>query len=314
MIPNSFPHISQKILSRNTLAGVVRTVKQQRKTIVTTNGSFDLLHIGHVTMLQEAKSLGDVLIVGLNSDASVQRYKGRYRPICPQKHRTAMVAALECTDYVTIFEEDTPIELLRIIQPDIHVNSPEHGKDCVEREVVEQHGGRIHVAQLVEGMSTSHLIEHILDAASHTPCRGIFLRPHAFFETAARSVEVFRMIWDGGFHIFLLSADPEHLRHHDMVNRLRREGVDIHAVSSMQSAVREYDVILAKSLLVSSTMADIQMGRECNAKTVLLSTTPNSSDVPGKAAAPHFTVQQLEDVPAVLPSSEFQAPVPFTGQ
>lgn len=303
-------YLSEKVVSRETLIAIVQVLKQQGKIIVTTNGSFDLLHIGHVTMLQEAKSLGDVLIVGLNSDTSVRSYKGKYRPICPQEHRAAMLAALVCTDYITIFDELTPVPLLEVIQPDIHVNSLEHGYECVEHEVVARYGGRIHLAQLVEEMSTSLLLERILEVASHTPRRGIFIngsdlldpgtvssRTHDIPETTFSALHQFST---KGFQIFLLASGTEITKEHDIVETLRQRGIEISLLSSIESAGREFDLILAKSFIISSNIADIQMGRELNCKTVLLRRPSNTQEGKSATAGSHVVVHDLQEVVAVV--------------
>ncbi len=311
---NNISYGSEKIVSREALAAIVQDLKQQGKTIVTTNGSFDLLHIGHVTMLQEAKSLGDALIVGLNSDASVRSYKGKYRPICPQKQRVGMLAALTCTDYITIFDELTPIPLLEIIQPDIHVNSPEHGYECVEREIVERYGGHIHLAQLIEGISTSQLIARILEASSHTPCRGIFIHAKDLFELDYPSSErdkisgklkfalltkatlsVLRQFNSQGFRIFILSPCSEVRQEKDIVEILYRQGVEISLCSSIERAVEDFDVILAKSFVISGDMADIQIGRELNCKTILLKTPTVDQKNTSDAAGPHFFAKNFPE-------------------
>lgn len=138
---------------------------------MTTNGSFDLLHAGHAKYLQLARAEGDVLIVGLNSDRSVHSYKGPTRPIVPQRHRAAMLAALECVDFVTIFHERDPRRLLSIIRPDVHVNGSEYGANCIESGVVKHHGGRLHLIPKFFGLSTSRLLGRIRAAgeAEATP-------------------------------------------------------------------------------------------------------------------------------------------------
>jgi rfaE bifunctional protein nucleotidyltransferase chain/domain len=257
---------SKKIVSREVLAEIIQDLKRRGSIIVTTNGSFDLLHIGHVTMLQEAKSLGDVLIVGMNSDASVRRYKGKYRPICSQNHRAEMLAALECTDYITIFDESTPIEFLKVVQPDIHVNSPEHGHECIEREVVEQHGGRIHLACLIEEMSTTQLLQRILDASSHEPGRAIFLNPADLaHENQEDTLNTLKQFQEMGFQLFLLEH-PELTIVNCQLNPPLR-GV---SSQNIQKTADDYNISLAKSFIISSEMKNIQMGREVNCKTILL--------------------------------------------
>lgn len=134
-------------------------------TVVWTNGAFDLLHPGHIASLQQARALGDVLIVGVNSDRSVKAYKGPARPILNQDERAAMLAALECVGAVIIFDEDTPAESLVKLKPDIHCKgaeyAPPHGRPVPERAVVEAYGGRIEYLPLVPGVSTTEILRRI---------------------------------------------------------------------------------------------------------------------------------------------------------
>jgi rfaE bifunctional protein nucleotidyltransferase chain/domain len=141
---------------------IVREARAAGKTVVTTNGCFDILHVGHVRYLEEARRLGDMLIVGVNSDASVRRLKGPQRPVMPDRERAELLAALECVDYVTIFDEDTPCELLEALRPDVHVKGGDYTLDrVVEREVVERHGGRLVVGIQIPAHSTTDIIREI---------------------------------------------------------------------------------------------------------------------------------------------------------
>ncbi|MCH9612858.1 MAG: Bifunctional protein HldE [Chlamydiia bacterium] len=149
------------IISREELGGWAESIRSEGKTIVTLNGSFDLLHAGHLYMLKEAKKQADVLIVGLNSDASIKRYKGEDRPIIPLKYRLQLLAAIRYVDFVTPFDEDTPIRLIEIIRPDVHVNGAEYGSDCVEAPTVAACGGRLHLLDRVDGLSTSDIIDKV---------------------------------------------------------------------------------------------------------------------------------------------------------
>lgn len=139
----------------------VAELKDHGLSIVTLNGSFDLLHAGHLGILDEAARQGDILIVALNTDRSIQTYKSPLRPIIPLEYRLKMMAALEVVDYVTWFDETDPRELLSKIRPHVHVNGAEYGENCIEAEVVRSHGGRIHIVQLVPGLSTSMIIKKI---------------------------------------------------------------------------------------------------------------------------------------------------------
>jgi rfaE bifunctional protein nucleotidyltransferase chain/domain len=151
-----------RVLGRDALVRAVRAAKSDGRTVVTTNGCFDLLHVGHVRYLEQARSFGDVLVVGVNGDDSVRRLKGSGRPVLPDVERAEILAALTCVDYVTIFHEPTPCELLDVLWPDVHVKGGDYAiEQVVEREVVEKHGGRVVVGVHVPGQSTTDVIEAI---------------------------------------------------------------------------------------------------------------------------------------------------------
>jgi rfaE bifunctional protein nucleotidyltransferase chain/domain len=153
--------IKEKYLLDDALEKKVAKLKMEGKTIVTLNGSFDLMHAGHLEMIYQASLQGDVLIVALNSDASIKKYKSPLRPIIPLEYRMQMMAALTMVDYVTAFDETDPISLLKKISPDVHVNGAEYGENCIEADVVRSGGGRIHIVSLVPYLSTSNIIRKI---------------------------------------------------------------------------------------------------------------------------------------------------------
>lgn len=140
--------------------------RSEGRRLVFTNGVFDLLHPGHLHQLQSARAEGDVLIVGLNSDSSVRRQgKGADRPILSEDYRSRMLAALRCVDAVALFDEDTPLELIRLIQPDVLVKGEDYaGKEVVGREVVEARGGRVVLVPFLQGFSTTSLLARIRSA------------------------------------------------------------------------------------------------------------------------------------------------------
>jgi len=150
-----------KFVLPDQLEELVLKLKKEKKTIATLNGSFDLLHAGHLHIIYEASKQADCLIVALNSDASIKKYKSEKRPFVPLQDRLQMMAALEFVDYVTCFEETDPCALLEKIKPDVHVNGAEYGEDCLESKIVKQHGGKIHIVKLVPGLSTTQIIEKI---------------------------------------------------------------------------------------------------------------------------------------------------------
>jgi rfaE bifunctional protein nucleotidyltransferase chain/domain len=154
-----------KLADWPTLLAARDRARADGRTVVWTNGCFDLLHPGHLASLAAARQLGDVLVVGLNSDASVQVNKGPLRPILSEAERAAMLAAVECVDYVIVFDEQTPEAALAKLKPDIHCKgaeyAPPHGRPVPERAVVEGYGGRVAYLPLVPGLSTTDLIARV---------------------------------------------------------------------------------------------------------------------------------------------------------
>ncbi len=136
--------------------------KEKKSKVVFTNGCFDLIHLGHVRYLKQAKNLGDVLVVGVNSDESVRRLKGKGRPILPQEARAEIISSFSFVDYVVIFGEETPEKLISLLKPDIHVKGGDYkGKEIPERRIVESYEGKVILVDLIEGYSTTSIIEKI---------------------------------------------------------------------------------------------------------------------------------------------------------
>jgi rfaE bifunctional protein nucleotidyltransferase chain/domain len=159
-----------KVLTRSRLQRRLGTLRRQGKRIVFTNGCFDLIHPGHVRYLRAAKKMGDVLVVGLNSDASVRRLKGPSRPLVPERDRCEVIAALEMVDYVTVFGEDTPYELITQLQPDVLVKGGDWKPDeIVGADVVRARGGVVRSLRFAPGFSTTSLIERIRARTDRCP-------------------------------------------------------------------------------------------------------------------------------------------------
>jgi D-beta-D-heptose 7-phosphate kinase/D-beta-D-heptose 1-phosphate adenosyltransferase len=150
------------IIDRYSLKEKITDFKAQSKKIVFTNGCFDIIHSGHIYYLGEAKKAGDILIIGLNSDNSVRRLKGNDRPINNESDRAMVLDALKFVDYVTIFEEDTPYELIKLLQPDILVKGGDYNADeIVGADIVRENGGEVLIIPYVKGKSTTELIKKI---------------------------------------------------------------------------------------------------------------------------------------------------------
>lgn len=156
-----------KIVSLNELKLILDTIRQSDShttKVVFTNGCFDLVHRGHVDYLSKARDLGDILIVGLNSDASVKRLKGEKRPISNQESRAAVLAAFSFVDYVVLFDEDTPANLIHELRPDILVKGGDYNHDnVVGADFVESYGGKLELIPLVPGESTTNLVRRMVN-------------------------------------------------------------------------------------------------------------------------------------------------------
>ena len=159
--------VTTRILERRDLLAVVEAAKRKGSRIVLANGCFDVLHVGHIRYLEAAKALGDLLIVGVNSDEQTRRLKGDGRPLVPQDQRAQIVSALEAVNFVTIFEEPTVKELLLAIKPDVHAKGTDYTEDVVpERDVVRSFGGRVAIV----GDPKNHSSSEIIDKVSGQSC------------------------------------------------------------------------------------------------------------------------------------------------
>ncbi len=151
-----------QVVSRKDILNIIADLKKQNKTTVFTNGCFDILHIGHVRYLKESARYGDILIIGLNSDSSVKKLKGETRPINNELDRAELLSELAFVDYVVIFEENTPENLLDEIKPDIYTKGADYTIETLpEAKVVIKNGGKIEFINLVEGKSTTNVIKKI---------------------------------------------------------------------------------------------------------------------------------------------------------
>ena len=160
--------MSEKVMTSQQLTPLLEAARRQKKRIVFTNGCFDLMHVGHTRYLQAAKQLGDLLVVGVNSDASVKSLnKAQDRPIVNEAQRAEVLAALGCVDYVVIFREPDPLNLITALRPDVLVKGGDWAIDkIVGRDVVEQRGGVVKTIPLVPGISTTTLIQSIRSQAT----------------------------------------------------------------------------------------------------------------------------------------------------
>jgi D-beta-D-heptose 7-phosphate kinase/D-beta-D-heptose 1-phosphate adenosyltransferase len=153
------------VIARDDLEALGESLRAQGRRIVFTNGCFDLLHVGHVRYLVQARALGDVLVVGVNTDAGVRRLKGPERPLVAEDERAELLAALECVDYVTLFDEPTPEAVIGALRPHVHCKGGDYRADELpEAEAVRRYGGEVTILPLVPGRSTTGILERILAA------------------------------------------------------------------------------------------------------------------------------------------------------
>jgi rfaE bifunctional protein nucleotidyltransferase chain/domain len=163
-----------KLKSINELRMLCAGLRRQGLRVVFTNGCFDLLHVGHVRYLEEARELGDVLVVGINSDVSVRHIKGEHRPLVSQDERSEVLAALHCVDYVTVFDEPDPLATIQLLQPEVLVKGADWPWEAIiGGKVVQQYGGQVVRISLVPQVSTSGIVERILARYARVACSDI---------------------------------------------------------------------------------------------------------------------------------------------
>ncbi len=167
--------MGNKIKTREEIIKICDDLRKAGKTIVTINGGFDLFHYGHVLFLEEAKRQGDILIVGVNTDESVRKWKKHLnygdwqkRPINSYQARAGTLAALEYVDYVTTINEEDCLNFVDDLKPDVHVNGSDYGEDCIEAQKVKKFGGKLHIVKIVEGYSTSELLKKVVEVYKET--------------------------------------------------------------------------------------------------------------------------------------------------
>jgi len=153
----------KKIIHPKQLEDWQQRIKAQKKTIATLNGAFDILHTGHLHILFEASQMADTLIVALNSDMSIKKNKGDARPINTLEKRLEMLSSISFVSFVTWFEETTPISILRLIKPNVHVNGEEYKENCIEEDIVHEMGGKVHFVKRLPKLSTTGTIQKLCD-------------------------------------------------------------------------------------------------------------------------------------------------------
>lgn len=167
--------MNKKVVTKDALREIFETLRKEGKTTVALSGSFDVLHPGHIRLLQEARKKGDVLAVFLNSDASVRGYKGPGRPILSQMERAEMLASLEAVQYIVLFDELVPNATIRAVMPMIYCNGADWGSDCIEKEELDAVGGKLEILSFSQGFSTTALLKRIAQASSHPAPGAIFV-------------------------------------------------------------------------------------------------------------------------------------------
>lgn len=155
------PYLLKKLVDPQHLEEKCAALRARHLTIATLNGSFDLLHAGHLYIIYQASLQADRLIIALNTDASIQQYKSRTRPLIPLQYRLELISALEFVDFVTWFDETDPCRLIEKIKPDVHVNCEEYGENCIEAATVKACGARLHLVNRIPSLATSSIIEKI---------------------------------------------------------------------------------------------------------------------------------------------------------
>ena len=241
-----------KLKNTQEMKSLSSQLKQQGKTIAVLSGSFDLLHAGHLHLINEAKKQADFLVVGLNSDKSCMQYKDKRGPLVKQEHRAEMLCALENVDYVVMFDEPTPVEFIKQVEPDVYCNGSEYGENCIEAETVKQLGGKLHIINKTDekNLSTSALIEKIIARYANKKIKAVFLDRDGVlnidkgyvhkvedFEFVKGIIDLLQHLKTLGYKFFIItnqsgiardmySVQDMHKFHDHLIKRFREHGIE----------------------------------------------------------------------------------------
>lgn len=250
--------MQNKLKSKPELLKIISDLKKQNKKVVMVSGSFDLLHAGHIEQLQKFKNQGEVLIVLLNSDKSVQAYKGPSRPIISKQNRAYTLSALSCVDYIFLFDELVPLKWIDIFKPDIYCNGSDWGKKILEHDVVVKNGGKIFIGSRSKKDSTSGIVEKILRIEKSPDIKAIFY-------------------FDKKFGKNLKTNSKKYL----IINLSGKKISDI---------AKQKNIALGRCFLISEKLEEIEIGKMHNCKTIFVGNLPKKIS---STQSPDYTISDV---------------------
>ena len=257
-----------KIKTEQEITNISDALRKQNKKIAVYNGSFDIIHAGHIKSIREAKSVGDIIIILLNSDKSISSYKGPRHPLNPESERAELLASINYVDYVVLFDDITPNRLLEKIKPHFFCQGADWGMNCIERKTIEENGGKIHILKWQNGMSTSNLIKKIIEVYSVSEPKAIFLNN---CELPPEAAVLLSNLSERGYNI--------------IKNKIEK--------FSLLDSSKEMQLNLNKSWIISDKEEEILLGRELNINTVKI----GSELSPSLKIGPSF---YAKDIPNAL--------------
>lgn len=271
---------AHKLVSIEEARALAERARAGGKRVVAASGSFDIMHAGHVHLLESAKEQGDVLFILVNTDDSVRAYKGMGRPFVPEKSRMALVAAIACVDYVVPLPEITTRRALSELRPHIFYNGPDRGPDCIERAWVSEWGGVIHIAPSGESIHSSDIVARIIDASLRPIRAAIFLNLTGLDLSDADTFAALTRLNERGY-VLVSVANPL-----EVVRTCTERGVRVErAYESCDSTVflrAAEDLLLSldRSWTISSSPDDVTVGRLTNGKAVLVHSAGHLPEMP----------------------------------
>lgn len=297
---------TKKFKTQREIVNIAKKLRKQGKIVVTCNGSFEILHPGHIKFLKDSKKQGDILIVLLNSDKSVRAYKGSSRPLNEQSVRAKNLIDLDCVDFLVIFDEINPKRVLSLIKPDIHAVGADWGRECVEKEVVEKNGGKIKVMKWKKGFSTTKLLKTPSVKAVFLDRDGVininepeYVHRIEDFKFVPRIFPALKRLSQTDYKIIIATNQSGIGRgyytekdlnklHQWMLNCFKKEKIRIDKIyycphhpkdncfcrkpktGMIEKAVKDFGINLSKSWIIGDDEKDIAMGKEVNLKTILI--------------------------------------------
>lgn len=292
--------MKNKLKTSNQLAKHLNIERSLGKIIVGTSGSFDLLNIKHIDILTEYRKRGDILVVFLNSDASVKSYKGKNRPVVSEKDRAATLSALEAVDHVVMFDECTPLEIIKKIKPDIYCNyGGDWGDNFIEKDLILSYGGKIYLSKIPKREKTSDVLRKVRQLkhddmkAFYFDINTIMIDNDDKIKFTKDTTKVLKYASSKGYTLVCNFKNTDAKKIKEIVKHLKDKKIELLDIRK----TKEGDIATGRSYVFSTDLSDIKIGKMQNSKTVFLGKAPKNTS---SYEYPNYQIENLTKIINIL--------------